>query len=264
MSKNINRRNLVASIGATSIIGTAGCLGIGGDDEEDDESDSNEYEDSSIRFNLPTLAQEVSGGVVIDIESENFNVVPVGEQEEQSGHYHVLVDHSPFDQGDRIPTGEDDIIHLDGGQTDTVIDLDAGRYRLYIQAGDHNNNALDLIDDILITVDNNSSAQIVEPSDGSDVSSPVSFSFSAEEFNIESADVGLNQHGGHFYLLIDRDPVDVGDEFSTSDDDVHVLDDGETSVDVELDDGNHSAVLQVGTASGRATPLQDSISFTVG
>lgn len=259
--KSISRRKLIASFSAVGVASIAGCSSS--DDDSDDDNSDVSFSDSSIRFTLPELAQTCYGGVTINLEAENFDVVPANEYEGgKEGHYHLLIDKEPYSSGDDIPFDDENVYHYSDGKTNTVIDLDEGEYRLHIQAGDGEHKALPLTNDVLVTVVDDASVSIESPT-SSTVESPVEFDFDVTDYTIESADNGLKQNSGHFYLLVDREEVKVGSEIPVDDDNVFALDDGEMETALEMVDGEHRVVLQVGTAEGKATPLTDVVVFDV-
>lgn len=85
------------------------------------------------------------------METDGFTVEPAGEVREGAGHLHLMVDADCVATGETIPEDEGHL-HFGDGSTETELDLPAGEHTLCLQAGDGQHSALDLIDQITITV----------------------------------------------------------------------------------------------------------------
>ncbi len=73
-----------------------------------------------------------------------MGVAPAGCALPNTGHHHLLIDHSPLDRGEHgaswmsapIPA-DDSHLHFGGGQTETMLELPPGRHSLQLLLGDH-------------------------------------------------------------------------------------------------------------------------------
>jgi hypothetical protein len=83
-----------------------------------------------------------------------------------------MVDVPCVEPGQPIPKDAQHL-HFGKGQTDGKIDLQAGQHTLCLQAGDGTHTALDLTDEIEVTVDATPSVAFVEPAQDAQVTSPV-------------------------------------------------------------------------------------------
>jgi Domain of unknown function (DUF4399) len=87
----------------------------------------------------------------VKMEADGFAIEPAGEVREGAGHLHLMVDADCLAPGETIPEDEAHL-HFGDGSTETELDLPAGQHSLCLQAGDGAHTALDLTDQITITV----------------------------------------------------------------------------------------------------------------
>ena len=68
---------------------------------------------------------------------KDWGIAPAGVQKEKTGHFHLVIDSALPDLTKPIPANEH-FLHFGGGQTETEINLPAGKHTLQILLGDHN------------------------------------------------------------------------------------------------------------------------------
>lgn len=163
MTRTPTRRQYLTAGAMAGIAALAGC---GGNSDEAEEPDENETDDEPVEdvnysdpdgelaFVEPEDGAEVSNPVGIEMEVENFELQPVGEDttaENGAGHLHVIVDEGCVEPEYVIPL-EDGFYHLSDGELETELELEPGEHELCAQAGDAQHNAYDMTDEISITV----------------------------------------------------------------------------------------------------------------
>lgn len=179
MTRPSTRRQYLFATAATGIAALAGCSDVIEDydeaegtpdenssDANSSEEDANETDDEPVEnvdyenpdgelaFVQPEDGAEVSSPVSIEMEVENFELRPVGEDttaEDGAGHLHVLVDEGCVEPSYVIPE-EDGFHHLSDGETEIELDLEPGEHDLCAQAGDAQHNAYAMTDEITIEV----------------------------------------------------------------------------------------------------------------
>lgn len=85
----------------------------------------------------------VSSPVTVRFGLQGMGVAPAGMAKENTGHHHLLIDRPPLGEGEdgaeefdaNLPSDENHV-HFGGGQTETVIELDAGEHSLQLVLGD--------------------------------------------------------------------------------------------------------------------------------
>lgn len=232
---------------------------------EDGEGDDGPYRngvgaDASVSFAVPADGAGLSSpSVNWDAEAEGVTIEESGAVTEGAGHYHVLVDTEPVEAGETIPT-DDAHRHFGTGQTDGVVEVEPGEHTLHLQVGDGEHVAMDgLTDAVEVTVADEATLNVETTVDGS----VVEWEATAENYEIEPADEGVNPDAGHLHAIVDADPVAVGEVIPTDDTHVH-FGDGSTSGEIDLAEqlgdgyeaGEHTIYVQVGTGTHRATAIQ--------
>lgn len=104
-------------------------------------------------------------------------------------------------------------------------------------------------------------ASFVAPEDGATATSPVAVEMAAEGIEIAPAADAV-EGAGHFHVMVDTDCLAVGETIPNDDTHLH-FGDGSTSADVELEPGEHTLCLQVGTNDHSATAATAEITVTV-
>lgn len=112
-----------------------------------------------------------------------------------------------------------------------------------------------------IHVDESASVSFESPEDGDTAANGVTVAMHAENFTVEAAGE-VNDNAGHFHVLIDEAPVEVGEEIP--DDETHRhFGDGAAEASLDLPAGEYDLLLQVGDGEHLALPETDEITVTV-
>ena len=106
----------------------------------------------SVRFVTPQDGDTVTSPVQVQMEATNFTIEEAGEVREGAGHFHIMVYEGCLATGEIIPAAEG-FNHFGMGQTETELELEPGEYTLCLQVGDGIHAAVDLVDEITITVE---------------------------------------------------------------------------------------------------------------
>lgn len=110
-------------------------------------------EESSVSFGNVSHGDTVSSPLTVEFETAgDFTIEEAGEINENAGHMHVMVDVDCVAVGEVIPS-DDNHIHFGDGSTSADLDLEPGEHTLCLQAGDGEHTALDLTDEITVTVE---------------------------------------------------------------------------------------------------------------
>lgn len=242
------------SLSAVLLLGTALLGGCAGDDAE--KNDAN----PSVGFAEPTNKASVSNPVAVKFSTTNFTLEPAGETHENAGHLHVMVDTDCVAVGQVIPKDATHI-HFGKGQTEGKIDLAAGEHTLCLQAGDGTHTALDLTDEITITVDDSPSVAITEPAAAATVTSPVAVKLTAFNFTVEPAGE-VHDGAGHLHLMVDTPCLAAGEIIPKDETHIHVGQ-GQTETSIALPAGNHTICAQAGDGAHKALAVTREVAFVV-
>lgn len=117
----------------------------GGGDEDDAAAPA------SVSITAPEDGATVPATFPVTMAAEGLTIEPAGDVAEGSGHFHLIVDGDCLPAGEQIPADETHI-HLADGASETELTLPTGEHTLCLQAGDGQHTALDLTDQITVTV----------------------------------------------------------------------------------------------------------------
>jgi hypothetical protein len=106
---------------------------------------------AGVSIASPEDGATVESTFPVTMEAAGFTVEPAGDVTEGAGHFHLIVDAACISPGELIPA-DDAHVHLADGAGETELTLPAGEHTLCLQAGDGRHAALDLTDEITITV----------------------------------------------------------------------------------------------------------------
>jgi hypothetical protein len=106
---------------------------------------------AGVSIASPGDGATVESPVAVTMEAEGLVVEAAGEAREGAGHFHLIVDADCLAAGETIPADERHR-HLADGANETALTLEPGEHTLCLQAGDGAHEALDLTDEITITV----------------------------------------------------------------------------------------------------------------
>ena len=93
--------------------------------------------DARVYFIAPADGAIVSSPVRVIIGLENMGVAPAGVRWDSTGHHHILLNMGELPAMDAALPASEQIIHLGGGQTETLLELPAGEHSLQLLLGDH-------------------------------------------------------------------------------------------------------------------------------
>jgi Domain of unknown function (DUF4399) len=88
-----------------------------------------------VSFAEPKDGAEIKGPVKVVMRVEGMKIQPAGEVVEGTGHHHILINKDFFPPGQVIPT-DDTHRHYGKGDTEAVLDLPPGDYKLTLQFAD--------------------------------------------------------------------------------------------------------------------------------
>lgn len=106
----------------------------------------------SVSFAEPSDGDSVGSPVAVQMEAGDFEIEEAGEVSEGAGHFHIMVDEPCVEAGETIPEDETHL-HFGDASTEAEIELEPGEHDLCLQAGDGAHTALDVTDEITITVE---------------------------------------------------------------------------------------------------------------
>lgn len=109
-------------------------------------------QEASVSFASPEDGAEVTSPVRVAMEAAGITIEPAGEVREGGGHFHVMVDVGCVEPGETVPGDTEGYHHFGKAQTEAELELDPGDHTLCLQVGDGAHTALDLTDEITITV----------------------------------------------------------------------------------------------------------------
>lgn len=108
---------------------------------------------ASISFGGLEDGATVSSPVSVSFDTEGFQIIPAAEGGgDGSGHMHVMIDVGCVPVGETIPSDESHV-HFGDGSTSAELELEPGEHELCLQAGDGDHTALEVTDEISITVE---------------------------------------------------------------------------------------------------------------
>jgi hypothetical protein len=143
----------VRALASTTLVLLLLLAGCSGDDAGEGAGGDAAPGEQSVAFGGIEDGAEVTSPVAVDFEAEGFTIEPAGDGAitEGAGHMHVMVDTGCVEVGQVIPSDEQHL-HFGDGSTSAELELEPGEHTLCLQAGDGAHTALDLTDEITITV----------------------------------------------------------------------------------------------------------------
>jgi hypothetical protein len=90
---------------------------------------------AKVSFAEPKDGATIKGPVKVVMVVEGMKIQPAGEVVEGTGHHHILINKDFIPAGQVIPTDDADR-HFGKGQTETVLELPPGDYKLTLQFAD--------------------------------------------------------------------------------------------------------------------------------
>lgn len=92
---------------------------------------------TELYFIAPLDGARVTSPVRVKFGLRGMGVAPAGVEKDGTGHHHLLVN-VPLPPLDENIIADENHIHFGGGQTETLIELPAGRHTLQLLLGDQN------------------------------------------------------------------------------------------------------------------------------
>lgn len=137
----------VAAIAATALLTLTGC-------SSDGDTDATDAASGGIEFAGIADGDTVTSPVSVEFATTgDFEIIPAADGGgDGAGHMHVMVDVGCVTVGEVIPS-DDSHLHFGDGSTSTELELEPGEHTLCLQAGDGEHTAMDVTDEITITVE---------------------------------------------------------------------------------------------------------------
>lgn len=92
-------------------------------------------DEATVSILEPKSGATVTSPFKVRLAAHSMTTRPAGKAVEGTGHHHLLINHSPVGKGKVIPRDESHL-HLDDGQTETMLTLPPGKYKLTAQFAD--------------------------------------------------------------------------------------------------------------------------------
>ena len=84
----------------------------------------------------PSNGEVVSSPFKVQFALLGMGVAPAGVEYPDTCHHHLLVNRATPVMTEPLPSGEPDLLHFGGGQTETTLTLEPGQYTLQMVLGD--------------------------------------------------------------------------------------------------------------------------------
>lgn len=84
----------------------------------------------------PSNGEVVSSPVKVKFGLSGMGVAPAGIEYPDTGHHHLLINRTIEIKSEPLPSGDADLLHFGGGQTEAVVELEPGEYTLQMILGD--------------------------------------------------------------------------------------------------------------------------------
>lgn len=145
------KTTMIGSIVLAVALALSGCSSNG-----DATGDDGTAADSTagVAFGGIADGDTVSSPVPVTFETTGeFEIIPAADGGgDGSGHMHVMIDVGCVAVGETIPNDETHL-HFGDGSASTELELEPGEHTLCLQAGDGEHTAMDVTDEVTITVE---------------------------------------------------------------------------------------------------------------
>lgn len=84
----------------------------------------------------PSNGEVVSSPFKVQFGLSGMGVAPAGIDYPDTGHHHLLVNRAAPSMDEPLPSGEADLLHFGGGQSEAILTLEPGQYTLQMILGD--------------------------------------------------------------------------------------------------------------------------------
>jgi hypothetical protein len=88
--------------------------------------------EQSVSFVEPADGATVSSPFKVKFGVSGMDIKPVGDMSANTGHHHLLINHDSVKDGEVVPV-DDTHMHFGKGQTETMVTLPPGKYKLTMQ-----------------------------------------------------------------------------------------------------------------------------------
>lgn len=95
----------------------------------------------TVSFLEPKDGATVSSPFKVRLDVKGLALAPAGETKAGTGHHHVLINSDPYPKGEDIPFTKRNL-HLSQGQSEIMVTLAPGTYKLTAQLGDGTHKSL--------------------------------------------------------------------------------------------------------------------------
>lgn len=95
------------------------------------------FADAELYFISPQNGDHVGGEVNVQFGLRGMGVAPAGIDADNTGHHHLLIDMDALPPMDAPLPKTDQVRHFGGGQTETTLNLTAGKHTLQLILGNH-------------------------------------------------------------------------------------------------------------------------------
>ena len=90
-----------------------------------------------VYFISPVDGDTIRGEIRVRFGLKGMGVAPAGVEVANTGHHHLLIDVKELPAMDVPLPATENIRHFGGGQTETILELPAGRHTLQLLLGNH-------------------------------------------------------------------------------------------------------------------------------
>ena len=183
----------------------------------------------------PFRIQMMAEGVSVEPASAGVN--------DGRGHHHIIIDENLPPKGQPIPS-DTQHLHFGKGQTEAILDLAPVEHtiRLLFAKGDHIPYDPVITSTIKVTVTEQLKVSFIEPSEGAQVTSPITVKMSAEGIAVEPASEGVHEGRGHHHILVDTGLPPSGQPIPSDAQHLH-FGKGQTETTLDLPAGDHTLSL---------------------
>jgi hypothetical protein len=94
-------------------------------------------DNAAVFFLEPGDGTTVSSPVTVKFGITNMTVAPAGDNTENSGHHHILINQTELPDVTLPIPATDQIIHFGLGQTETILELEPGEHTLQLLLGNY-------------------------------------------------------------------------------------------------------------------------------
>ncbi len=121
---------LSVAVLAASLIATSACA-------QSDDWPRVESPPGAVAYIIsPAHGEVVSSPFKVQFGLNGIGVAPAGIDYPDTGHHHLLVNRVITNFDEPLPSGEPDLLHFGGGQTEAMVELEPGEYTLQMILGD--------------------------------------------------------------------------------------------------------------------------------